>query len=209
MKEHGGHQQTEDEGSGATATATPTHNPTVQHPNGQSLDQSLIDPSQFFDAEEELIDSDSDDSDCVLEEARETSFSSLGGDLDRVEEGQEGTGVPPQNSPASPPNSPASPVMLPEVPLPRMFIPGDIYHIYKHNGTYKACKVPRKYKELRRISLSPNMVSDHSCKSYYEALLEVRSVRGAKSPAPNWQPFHFASKCTACESEVSHHRESG
>jgi hypothetical protein len=194
VKEHGVNQQTDDDsgptnnnGNGATTPPPP--------PYGQSLDQSLLDPSQFFDAKEELIDSDtdSDDADYVLEEAGGAS-SSLG-NLDSVEEEKEGAGT-------SSPNSPASPVMLPEAPLPRMFIPGDIYHIYKHNGTYKACKVPRKFKELRRISLSPNMVSDHSCKSYYEALLEVRSVRGAKLPAPNWQPFHSASKCTACESEV-------
>jgi len=194
VKEGGAQGEGKALGSGETI-------PQPSPPPPVDLEQSLIDPSQFYDAEEELIDSDSDDSDCLFNDVGE-SISSLG-NLGRVEEECGEDMEEPVLERENSPNSPTSPVMLPESPLPRMFIPGDIYHIYKHNGTYKACKVPRKFKELRRISLSPNMVSDHSCKGYYEALLEVRSVRGAKSSAPAWQPFHSASKCTACQSEFT------
>lgn len=80
-------------------------------------------------------------------------------------------------------------VMLEESPLPRMFVPGKIVHIYSQRGVYKAVYVPRDFRELRRVSLAGNMLSDHKCKSYYEALLEVRSVRRAKEAAPRWTAF--------------------
>ena len=83
----------------------------------------------------------------------------------------------------------AAPVILEEMTLPRMFIPGKIVHIYTHNGGYKAVCVPRTFRELRRISLAGNMLQDHTCKSYYEALLEVRSIRKAKKSLPQWTGF--------------------
>jgi hypothetical protein len=82
-----------------------------------------------------------------------------------------------------------SAVMLEESPLPRMFLPGKIVHIYTHRGGYKAAFVPRAFRELRRISLAGNMLSDHTCKAYYEALLEVRTVRSAPEGLPRWTAF--------------------
>jgi hypothetical protein len=55
-------------------------------------------------------------------------------------------------------------VVLAEFPLPRLFIPGRIVHVYSHRGVYKAAYVPRDSRELRRISLAGNMLSDHRCK---------------------------------------------
>jgi hypothetical protein len=82
-----------------------------------------------------------------------------------------------------------SAVMLEETPLPRMFLPGKIVHIYTHRGGYKAAFVPRAFRELRRISLAGNMLSDHTCKAYYEALLEVQTVRSAPEGLPRWTAF--------------------
>jgi hypothetical protein len=82
-----------------------------------------------------------------------------------------------------------SAVMLEETPLPRMFLPGRVVHIYTHRGGYKAAYVPRAYRELRRISLAGNMLSDHLADSYFEALLEVRSVRRAQEGLPRWTAF--------------------
>ena len=83
----------------------------------------------------------------------------------------------------------AAPVMLEEMNLPRMFIPEKIVHIYTHNSGYEAACVPRTFRELRRISLAGNMLSDHTCKAYYEAMLEVRSIRQAPKPLPEWTGF--------------------
>ena len=50
------------------------------------------------------------------------------------------------------------------------------------------------------------MISDHTCKSYYEALLEVRNVRIATAKgreAPDWQPFTESKICTCCASEFT------
>lgn len=85
-------------------------------------------------------------------------------------------------------SSPA--VLLDETPLPRMFIPGKIVHIYTHRGGYKIAEVPRAFIELRCISLAGNMLTDHTSKSYYEALLECKSIRRATNKLPKWTGFN-------------------
>lgn len=80
-------------------------------------------------------------------------------------------------------------VILEESPLPRMFIPGKIVHIYSNRGVYYPAYVPRGFRELRRISLAGNMLSDHTCKAYYEALLETHTVRVAGETPPRWTAF--------------------
>jgi hypothetical protein len=80
-------------------------------------------------------------------------------------------------------------VILEETPLPRMYVPGRIVHIYSHRGVYRAAHVPRGFRELRRISLAGNMLSDHTCKAYYEALLETHTVRVAAENPPRWTAF--------------------
>jgi hypothetical protein len=54
---------------------------------------------------------------------------------------------------------------------------------------YRAAHVPRGFRELRRISLAGNMLSDHTCKAYYEALLETHTVRVAGETPPRWTAF--------------------
>jgi len=98
----------------------------------------------------------------------------------------------------------ASPaVILDELPLPRMFNPGKIVHIYTHRGGYKAAFVPRSFRELRRISLAGNMLADHMSVSYYEGLLEVRSVRMAKEKLPPWMGFGDSVVCSCCASRFT------
>ena len=89
----------------------------------------------------------------------------------------------------SPQSESANAVMLEETPLPRMFIPGKIVHMYTHRGAYKAAIVPRAFRELRRISLAGSMLNDHMSKSYYEGLLECKSVRQAEKDLPEWTGF--------------------
>ena len=83
----------------------------------------------------------------------------------------------------------SSPQILEEFPLPRMFVPGKIVHIYTHRGGYKASFVPRKFKSLRRISMAGNCLTDHMSKSYYESMLEVKTIRAAKYDLPQWVGF--------------------
>jgi hypothetical protein len=80
-------------------------------------------------------------------------------------------------------------VVLEETPLPRMFIPGKIVHVYSHRGVYKCAHVPRAFRELRRISLAGNMLSNHTTKDYYEGLLEVQTARVAPEAPPRWAAF--------------------
>lgn len=92
------------------------------------------------------------------------------------------------------------PQILEEMPLPRMFIPGKIVHIYSHRGGYKAAYVPRKFQQLRRISLAGNMLTDHMAKFYYESLLEVKAIRAAKFDLPPWVGFAEDCTCACCAS---------
>jgi len=96
-----------------------------------------------------------------------------------------------------------SPVMLEEAPLPRMFIPGKIVHIYTHRGGYKATYVPRNFRELRRVSLAGNMLVDHMSRSYYDALLEVRNIRIAEKDLPHWTGFNEGVTCSCCASRFT------
>lgn len=91
-------------------------------------------------------------------------------------------------------------VLLEETPLPRMYIPGKIVHLYTHRGGYRAAIVPRAFKELRRISMAGSMLNDHKSKSYYEALLECKSIRQAKFDLPPWTGFSEEMTCSCCAS---------
>lgn len=94
-------------------------------------------------------------------------------------------------------------VVLEEMPLPRMFVPGNIVHIYSHRGVFKAAYVPRAFRELRRISMAGNMLADHTTKAYYESLLEVRSVRNAEEDPPRWTAFDEDDTCSCCASRFT------
>jgi len=94
-------------------------------------------------------------------------------------------------------------VVLDEIPLPRMFVPGKIAHVYTHDGGYKAAYVPRSFRDLRRISLASNMITDHKTRNYYEAMLEVRNVRRAPSPLPAWAGFASSNTCSCCASNFT------
>ena len=103
----------------------------------------------------------------------------------------------------------AKAVLLEETPLPRMFIPGKIIHIYTHRGGYKAAAVPRAFRELRRISLAGSMLNDHTSKAYYEGLLECKTVRDANKSLPAWTGFSEEMTCCCCASRFTWASTSG
>lgn len=94
-------------------------------------------------------------------------------------------------------------VVLEEIPLPRMFVPGKIVHVYSHRGVFRATRVPKDFRELRRLSLAGNMLTDHCVASYYEALLEVRSVRNAVELPPKWTAYDEDDTCSCCASRFT------
>ena len=139
----------------------------------KSTEAIVMEEDEFFDACDELLEEDDNgffDDACNELEAPSTDTST--GQIEG-ETQEDAPGV----------------VLLEESPLPKMFIPGKIIHIYSHRGVYKAAQTPKNFRELRSISLAGNMLSDHKCKSYYEGLLEVRSVRNATENPPLWVPF--------------------
>ena len=163
----------------------------------------------FYEAEESLIEhSDEEES---LEETRGNSSSceiSLDGwvPFDEVPFDEPAPSLPEgrdanDDNPDAP--EPAAAVMLEETPLPRMFIPGKIVHIYTYRGGYKPAIVPRDFRELRRISLAGSMLNDHTSKSYYEALLECKSVRKARRALPIWTGFSEEMTCSCCASRFT------
>lgn len=165
----------------------------------------LVDGDEFFETEGNLLE-DSDDgsefasnteifSDPIAAPSEDSVHTSDSWSLDM--HGGEGSPDVKRDSSvdASEDNGP---VVLEESPLPRMYIPGKIIHIYSHRGVYKAAYVPRTFRELRRISLAGNMLSNHTAKSYFEGLLEVQTARVAPESPPNWTAFDEDDTCCCC-----------
>ena len=159
----------------------------------------VIDGDEFFDSEEKVIESDNEGSETQskMEHFAEPSIpdeSLTTGDSWSLEMRDEESSPeqkayiksPTKDSPSD--IGPAG-VIVEETPLPRMFVPGKIIHLYSHRGVYKAAYVPRAFRDLRRISLAGNMLSDHTAKAYYEGLLEVQTVRSAPERPPRWTAF--------------------
>jgi hypothetical protein len=175
-----------------TANDIPTAHDNVQN---ETIDQGYDEPNDdsgmivdgdcFYEAEESLVEQSDDESDKdfdSIDYLKETETPSLS---------------------AEPKQETMAAVLLEELPLPRMFIPGRIAHIYTHRGGYKIAIVPRAFRELRRISLAGNMLKDHTSKAYYEALLECRSIRRAKDELPVWTGFDEESFCSCCASRFT------
>lgn len=160
----------------------------------------VIDGDEFFDSGDALVESDIDTSGnlssiehfCDAAESMSVAASTVASDGWSLD-----LSPPKLNPPAmkqqtaeeeSHENEPSA-VVLEETPLPRMFVPGSIIHIYSHRGVYKCSQVPRTFRELRRISLAGNMLSNHTAKSYYEGLLEIQTARAAPERPPRWTAF--------------------
>lgn len=136
----------------------------------------------FYEVEEQLIEGSDDESndysdDFFVPDVSETCSSSQ-------------CKKEPQGETSATDETEPQPVLMDELPLPRMYLPGKIVHIYTHRGGYKAAIVPRTFRELRRISMAGNMLNDHLGASYYAALLECMSIRRASERLPEWTCFN-------------------
>lgn len=161
----------------------------------------VIDGEEFFETEQNLIESEDEEeldefSDAFVSSsmAEEKPQSSIGDAYELTTQLGESECVD-EEAPEA--------VVLAETPLPRLFIPGRIVHLYSHRGVFKVAYVPRDFRELRRISLAGNMLSDHRCKNYYEALLEAVSVRRSPEHAPRWTAFDEDDTCSCCASRFT------
>ena len=167
----------------------------------------LIDGDEFFDTDENLVESDSEESEGMdsFRDAINGAEESEAPDLSVSEswsiEAEKKISTP--QSEGSIPDETGPAVVLEETPLPRMFVPGRVIHLYSHRGVYKAAYVPRTFRELRRISLAGNMLSDHTSKCYYEALLEVQTARMAPEKPPKWTAFDEDHTCCCCASRFT------
>lgn len=182
----------------------PTSNESDSAEDGDYGENSalLYDGDRFYEAEESLLEhsdeeNDNDDSSLAKRDTDDdwVPFDEpLPEDIERTKNGNgedDKVDVKTESSPA---------VLLEETPLPRMFIPGHIGHIYTHRGGYKIAFVPRAFRELRRVSLAGNMLNDHMSRSYYEALLECKTIRSAKERLPVWTSYDDETTCSCCGS---------
>lgn len=99
---------------------------------------------------------------------------------------------------AAAPPSVASSVMVEEERLAPLWLPGRVMHIYICNGQCFASEVSRDFPDLRSIVLQGNIFEDHRSERIQNALLEVRAVRQARTPAPAWQGFDASDTCACC-----------
>lgn len=167
----------------------------------------VIDGDEFFDTGENLVEDDTDASDTSSDigQFHDAVASQTGEGIETHDSWSTGSDPQPKDD-FSPDdqavNSPGA-VVLEESPLPRMFIPGQIIHIYSHRGVYKCAYVPRTFRELRRISLAGNCLTNHTTKAYYEGLLEVQTARAAPEGPPRWTAFDEDDTCSCCASRFT------
>eukprot|EP00752_Nemacystus_decipiens_P001837 g1772.t1 len=93
-----------------------------------------------------------------------------------------------------------------EFPLPELYVPGRIVHIYSQRGVYRATEVPRDHDVLRAIPMYGNMLQDHASLAYFDALEEIATVREAEAKGefmPDWVPFSESEVCQLCKADFS------
>jgi len=181
----------------------------------------IVDGDEFFDTAEKLVESEDEMEENMYEEKLKESIQTPNPSHATEDDDESWSNYDEQSSKhpdlsqsetfsyasefdgLEEPDEPCSAVVLDETPLPRMYLPGKIIHIYTHRGGYKATYVPRAFRELRRISMAGNMLSDHTCRAYYEALLEVQTVRNAAEGLPRWTAFDEDDTCSCCASRFT------
>ncbi|CAM9212244.1 unnamed protein product [Discosporangium mesarthrocarpum] len=93
-----------------------------------------------------------------------------------------------------------------EMPLPELYVPGRILHIYSQRGVYRCCEVPRDHPCIQVIPMYGKMLTDHSSSAYFDALEEIADVMAAEAEgrtAPLWVPFTAVDKCQLCGADFS------
>jgi hypothetical protein len=163
----------------------------------------VVDGDEFFEPEESLLEGSDSGSESLEADLFGDPLSGSGVENQSLNPSDswsldmQGRDGPPEKKETDDENV-VSAIVVEESPLPRMFIPGKVIHVYSHRGVYKAAYVPRTFRELRRISLAGNMLTNHTSKSYYEGLLEVQTARAAPEAPPKWSAFDEDDTCCCC-----------
>jgi len=82
----------------------------------------------------------------------------------------------------------------------RFYVPGQIIHLFQHNGLRRAALTPGTHDSLMRINVTPHMLDDHMSTSYEEAL---RQACLTGEVAPRWESFEERSMCACCQSDFN------
>ncbi|CAE7255940.1 Dagla [Symbiodinium natans] len=105
------------------------------------------------------------------------------------------------------PSAPSGIQLGPRPPAPEgsakhteFFIPGQVVHLYRHNGLARAALAAPSHEALRRIVPSQEMLHDHKLESYalalHQACVEVPR-------APTWESFDQRELCACCGSDFA------
>ncbi len=86
-----------------------------------------------------------------------------------------------------------------------LWLPGTVVHLYSHRGQTKGCIVSRSFPPLRKLCVQGTMFEDHRAQNIFDALLEVKAVRSARSSAPIWATFGSSDCCNCCKNSFTWH----
>lgn len=104
------------------------------------------------------------------------------------------------------PNAPAQVSLGPSSPADqrgsraRLFVPGQVVHLYRRDGLSRAALAPCTHDTLLRICPSPSMIEDHLVKAYDEALQQACI---ADPRTPRWESFEERQVCACCEADFN------
>lgn len=146
----------------------------------------VIDGDEFFDTSESLLEGADDESESE-DDAESSPFQSTVTAGSSQIDNEETELMTPSDEDS------AGPVVVEETPLPKMYVPGRVVHIYSHRGVYRASYVPRNFRDLRRISMAGNMLSDHKVR--WIAKSRAVSPRSTSLIHPSRRPNPTSKHC--------------
>lgn len=82
----------------------------------------------------------------------------------------------------------------------RFFIPGQVVHLYQHNGLARAALASNTSETFARILPCANLLADHPVRAYDEVL---RQACITESRTPKWESFSERAVCACCDSDFT------
>eukprot|EP00929_Paragymnodinium_shiwhaense_P058178 TRINITY_DN29134_c0_g1_i2.p1 TRINITY_DN29134_c0_g1~~TRINITY_DN29134_c0_g1_i2.p1 ORF type:complete len:775 (+),score=191.37 TRINITY_DN29134_c0_g1_i2:84-2408(+) len=82
----------------------------------------------------------------------------------------------------------------------RFYVPGQIIHLYAHNGLRRAALTQGTHDSLMRIVPTPAMLDDHMVASYEESL---RQACLHTMNTPRWESFEERTLCSCCGADFN------
>ncbi|CAK9020540.1 unnamed protein product [Durusdinium trenchii] len=82
----------------------------------------------------------------------------------------------------------------------RLLVPGQVIHLYRHNGLARAARCAAGHEVLTRIIPSQEMLHDHKMESYARALHQACRL---DVTVPAWESFDQRELCACCDSDFT------